>query len=382
MILVCITAVLASKTMLFKSDNIKIKNYVSKEIPGLVKATSPLSKARILRNYVYSHSKVGSADRFNFPINFGLFLRAITGQDKVVCGGMSRLYYALLSIYQVPARMVFLATNRAVRGYVPNDVHATVEIKWKHHWVIEDPTFNVEWSENGRLLSYSQLYGSYNAHMKVASSSNGYPLIKGRTVGSYYLPYRELLSNRVYYKPFINEGSAGMLLSHYPPNKPEFWSVIGVKKLVYPANETQVIKKISFDRGLPKAWHLENSKASWHKASGGGIVLISANNSQYQLGSGNLFFKPGYYKLTVDGAVLRHKIELMVLDSKTGSFINNALFAAFQFKNKKQGMMELPFVVKGKSGVRIIISNASVYTKKGSKFLLKNIDIRSEKTQA
>ena len=80
--------------------------------------------------------------------------------------------------------------------------------------------------------------------MKVASSSNGYSLVKGRTVGSYYLPYRELLSNQVYYKPFINEGSAGMLLSHYPLNKSVFWNIISVKKLVYPANETPVIKNI------------------------------------------------------------------------------------------------------------------------------------------
>ena len=70
--------------------------------------------------------------------------------------------------------------------------------------------------------------------------------------------------------------------------------------------------------------------------------------------------------------MLRHKIELVVLDSKTGSFINTALFAEFQFKNNKNGKMELPFVVKDKSGIQILISNVEGrFAKKTVKVVIK-----------
>ena len=131
------------------------------------------------------------------------YLKLSAGGAPMLCGGMADAYRFVLSKLGVRSRRVQLATADYVEGRGQLDTHVAVEVydEADGRWFVSDPTFNLSWRCEGdqRLASFSELRDCHAQGRTLLPDSNGRPLLPGRRVQDYYLPYGSLLHGlRVY----------------------------------------------------------------------------------------------------------------------------------------------------------------------------------------
>jgi hypothetical protein len=108
------------------------------------------------------------------------------------CGGMSRLYLAVLQAHSIEGRLAALRRN-LVDAY---DVHVTVEVRLGERWVIYDPTFHVNYARQGELLGVYEIgkalyQGSYTTIAPVFRGAVSYPA----RLETYYMHWLPLFNN-------------------------------------------------------------------------------------------------------------------------------------------------------------------------------------------
>lgn len=176
----------------------RIKTYLDKNLPELA-SMDDYHKATLLRNFLYSSVSLGQINSAVQPrLTYNVFLKYINGDEPLLCGGISILYKSLLRLYGINSRLINMSTKKP-SSQINYDTHATVEVFLNHHWILEDPTFNIHWELNGKPLSTSELAKAFSKKQKPLENSDGYPLIANRRIRDYYLPYQKLLN---YYEVF------------------------------------------------------------------------------------------------------------------------------------------------------------------------------------
>jgi hypothetical protein len=160
-----------------------------------------------LREYVYKKVKLGEGD-FDYYGNHIEFLKdLINSKINMLCGGMAATYQWLLSLYDIPSRIVQLATKRYVYGKDSYGNHVTVDVydsKFNKTY-LSDPTFNVKLSckPSKTPMNVLNLRKCLLDEKKKLFIIKGKTQIKGRTLSDYYLSYRSLLysieSNKLIY---------------------------------------------------------------------------------------------------------------------------------------------------------------------------------------
>lgn len=172
------------------ADSIRLKEYMLVHIPALQSADE-LQKVRLLRNYVYQHVSVGNSGIFK--VSYEGIYQALSGMTPFLCYDFARTYMALLDLYGIPNRLVQLYSKNYIDKVNEGDTHASVEIFLYNKWVIEDPTFNVEWHFQGIMLNYDELTHLFHQGKQPIATMNGFPPAQERTVENYYIPYKDLL---------------------------------------------------------------------------------------------------------------------------------------------------------------------------------------------
>jgi hypothetical protein len=119
-----------------------------------------------------------------------------------ICGGLAAIYVTALESQGIPARYVGIFS----KDYEPYDSHATVEFWFEGKWYASDPTFNVMFMQNGRYLSYPELYAEAKAGNAYDVTSNSYPLIPGRVIESYYIKLDDLMKFIIIHPSSVHVG--------------------------------------------------------------------------------------------------------------------------------------------------------------------------------
>ncbi len=166
----------------------------------LVQRTVPakgdtFDQAIAIRNAIYHGVALKGAPKdFDFD-DFGQAFVLSTQRADVgqICGGLTVLYMAALEARSIPARYVGLFTRSEEQDPAFAN-HATVEFYYNGRWFASDPTFNVMFTRNGRFLSYAELFEAIRAGKSYEVTSNGLPLIKGRSISQYSVPLHELMN--------------------------------------------------------------------------------------------------------------------------------------------------------------------------------------------
>jgi len=99
---------------------------------------------------------VGKIDFFTAADPVAIYRHAQAG-GGLVCEGMAKFYHGVLLAHGFEARIVGLKRN-LLDIY---DTHTTVEVLVDGKWVIFDPTFNVSYQRNGKLLSAQEIKQSF-----------------------------------------------------------------------------------------------------------------------------------------------------------------------------------------------------------------------------
>jgi hypothetical protein len=110
----------------------------------------------------------------------------------LLCGGMAKLYLTILNAKGIESRLIYL--NRALGDRY--DSHTTVEVHIKGHWVICDPTFNVNFEKDGYLLGAQDIHvalmdGSFKRINPIFHGEVTYPARLNR----YYMHWLPLFNN-------------------------------------------------------------------------------------------------------------------------------------------------------------------------------------------
>lgn len=146
-----------------------------------------------LRNAIYQRVPLRSVEQDNnFRDLAQVYSRSMRDGDMgQICGGLTILYMAALEARGIPARYVGIFSKNMM-GEKP-DTHATVEFYDNGRWLASDPTFNVMFTQNGRFLSYAELYRAIHHNRPYKVVSNGFPLIEGRRLDQYYISLKDLM---------------------------------------------------------------------------------------------------------------------------------------------------------------------------------------------
>jgi hypothetical protein len=149
-----------------------------------------------LRDYVYNSTIVGPGN-FNYSNPVDHFISMTQSEVSMLCGGMSVTYKWLLSMFDIPARTVQLATKEYLNGEARYDSHITVEVYDKKlgKWYVSDPTFNIslKCNDGDNAADVEELRACVVNGRDISYIRDGIKYIKGRTIEEYYLPYDKLL---------------------------------------------------------------------------------------------------------------------------------------------------------------------------------------------
>ncbi|MGN6147491.1 MAG: transglutaminase domain-containing protein [Rhizomicrobium sp.] len=146
-----------------------------------------------LRNAIYQRIPLRSVEGDAYFVDLAqIYSRSMRDDDMgQICGGLTILYMAALEARGIPARYVGIF-SKSVISQKP-DTHASVEFYDNGRWIASDPTFNVMFTQNGRFLSYAELYRAVRHNQPYNVVSNGFPLIEGRRLDQYYISLKDLM---------------------------------------------------------------------------------------------------------------------------------------------------------------------------------------------
>lgn len=110
----------------------------------------------------------------------------------LICTGMATFYSTALQANHIEARRVVLKRDQ----FDIYDTHTTVEVLVDGRWVIFDPTFNVSFTKNGRLIGAQAVTaalfdGTFNEIEPVFYGDVSYPV----RLGDYYMHWLLLFNN-------------------------------------------------------------------------------------------------------------------------------------------------------------------------------------------
>ncbi len=116
----------------------------------------------------------------------------VKGGHGLVCSGMAIIFKHILSEKEFMVRLV--ALRRTLGGR--DATHTNVEILLNDKWVIFDPTFNVTFEKDGRLIGAQDIHralldGSFNEVRPVFHGEVAYPA----RLKKYYMHYLSLYNN-------------------------------------------------------------------------------------------------------------------------------------------------------------------------------------------
>jgi hypothetical protein len=142
----------------------------------------------LLRQVTNSVFKVESQPSKNPLI---IYQEARNGKGAL-CDGMSLLYFSVLRLNGIRARMIYLTRNI----YDIYDTHTTVEVFWNGKWAIYDPTFNISFERDGILLSAQEIHEAllnddFNTIKPVFYGEANYPA----RIQNYYIHWLPLFNN-------------------------------------------------------------------------------------------------------------------------------------------------------------------------------------------
>ncbi len=169
-------------------------------------------KARIVfvLKWVMNHVKVAQLDHSTSSIE--AYQNAERGAG-LSCASMSRIFTDALRSAGFKARRVML-----VRSLLNDkDTHVTSEVLVDEHWMVFDPTFNVSYDRNGRLLGVEEIHqsildGTADTIRPVFYGEVAYP----NRLKEYYLDWLALYNNIA-----IFQEAKGGMYSQLPPFR--FW---------------------------------------------------------------------------------------------------------------------------------------------------------------
>lgn len=182
-----------SSFMVSQGATSNLKRLSSLLDPSLLGATSVHDLAVRLRNHVYQSYVLGSNTAAFLTVSpLTRYINALVSKnEKVLCQGAQILYAELLDAYGIKNRKVYLWARDKYNN------HATNEIFINGRWIIEDPSFGVEFRNgSGRLLSFSDIRTS-----KWHLERNGYLPRKDRPTFEQYPITLDNLVTYIVYSP-------------------------------------------------------------------------------------------------------------------------------------------------------------------------------------
>lgn len=324
--------------------------------PRLQSAKSDWEVAVLLRNHAYSSTKVGPGS-VALPFTLESYQEVRSGSQDLLCYGMSVLYSAMLQAFGLESRFVDLAGPEL--GY---DTHTTVEVRINDEWVLQDPTFNIHWEAEGKPVGVVELRAAFYDGKRPSPSTDGFPLLPGRSVQEYYIPYEELLANVeiVHRTVFGHTAGREQSLLTIPPGPTWRYRALQSPLATRPGPQADAKYNWAFTGGLPKAW--KKSKAATVDATLQAdkvYIKTSQSNWSYQVWSPTFRLEPGHYQLFLDGTVISGGVQLSMLDVASDTFLGSSLYWQGQDFASRDGGMGLIFEVKHPMEVGIILSNWS-----------------------
>ena len=118
----------------------------------------------------------------------------------LVCSGMAKIFQRILIAKKFTVRRVDLAKNIG-DNY---STHTTVEIFIDNHWIIFDPTFNITFKKNDKLIGAQDIHkalidGTFNQIKAVFHGEVLYPA----RLDNYYMHYMSLYNNVLVEEPTL-----------------------------------------------------------------------------------------------------------------------------------------------------------------------------------
>lgn len=103
----------------------------------------------LLEQVMNSVNKIETRPRYDA---LSVYRDSLKGKGTL-CGGMASLYFSVLRLNGINARIVLLTRNL----YDIYDTHTTVEVLINNRWVIFDPSFNVSFEKEGKLIGSQEI---------------------------------------------------------------------------------------------------------------------------------------------------------------------------------------------------------------------------------
>ncbi len=370
------------QTTLASRDTEKIKSdlraAVLEAVPEMSQAKTDWKRAIILRNHVYSGNKVSlPKGKAAIPLTVENYKAVVSGQSPQLCNGMAIVYIGLLQAFGIPSRQVVVASNKAVSSRLalnssgqlnakssPPDTHAMVEVFLEGRWILQDPTFNIQWEQDGKSLSTFELRQAFLSGKKPTPVTNGYKLLPKRSTQEYYIPYNELLGYiEISELEVINPKTAGKSrVVATMPAGPTWRYAVQLSPLVSSSSKVigTVVRDWDFVGGFPKTWEaLPAAKVSKNPNAQGISVTTDASNGHYQIWSSPEELPPGNYQVRVKGAVLDGGMSIGVLDVTGNTFMTTARYWTGQRDRFPNSNMVTKFSLTEKKPVKIILTNWS-----------------------
>ncbi len=339
-----------------------IKNFVCEKLPEIKRAQTDLDKVRLLRDFVYSNSVIGPNNSIDYQ-NFGIenIKNWYNRKDKYSFDNIAYLFHILASSFGLESRVVYMYANSFYSG-TSGDTHVSNEIKINNNWVAQDPTFNIEFQYNNKLLSYEKLFAfnENNSFNKVSIESNGFKILPKRSLNEYYIPHHNLLAN--------------IKISDFDYNKNKLISqksnwYISKNSAMYDTNKLAkykpIIKNITLDAANKDVDIVVNDF--------GCRIKTNSSKYHYQLKK-NLELDAGEYYLVINGKLLKGNISLGVLNNN--KWLSQVIYEKGS-ATKKNGELinySIPFSINKKQKVTFIVSNAN-FAPTNSIFFIKKITL-------
>lgn len=362
------------------SASVALQNTAIAYEPRLATVTSDWDRAVLLRNLVYSHTRVGSGPAIDAPLTVAEFDSVMDGDSAELCLGMSQFYVGLLQAFGLKARILsLLADSSLFLDGTGLDTHVSVEVYLRGQWVIQDPTFNIHWVDDGIPLDIAGLRNAFLYGFQPQPVTDGFPTLPGRSLADYYMPYGPLTANvEIAIVNMLGDGESTVVadyptdfsvLDYYasqlgidanedapvPINDPYTGALLYTA--VHPYSGLTLLYDEPFASGLPQGWLARQNVTLSSATNEGLIVATNSEPLDYQLVSPVMTLDSGWNRLIVDGAVLRGGIGLYVLDVDSGTFLDSANFRARQWQFNPAGVAYLDFYLPQTEQVLIILTS-------------------------